>query len=315
MIKAQQGSLIQNTNIQVIDIRSMELDYYNKVFTNFSTLCALISGFVLTCLTNTDLTQFTRNTGSRIAGDAFFVLSAAAIAFSTYCLQQTVLCNVYALGLALRGPLGSMVIAVDGIINEQYGIVLSFVLTIVSFALATIAYFWVVETTIIASFSTCIMLIGMLYWYYYCTRIINRFQWTDERIVWDVDDDEDRAMHQHAPSSSAAVEGYLNKKDISLTKDQEDPWMRKYFVLDGAYLFYYENKQAANQSRDKPVNFRPILLPGYDVRSTRTAPFSIRLTPQDSEDDRRVWDFRCDTAEESNVWTEAFNFASTISIM
>ena len=75
MIAANQAVLFQNTNVHVTDIRNLELSYYTRVFTNFSTLCALVSGFVLASVTNTDLTQFTRNLGSRIAGDMFMIFS------------------------------------------------------------------------------------------------------------------------------------------------------------------------------------------------------------------------------------------------
>lgn len=262
-------------------------------------------------MTNTDLSQFTRNFGSQVAGDFFFVLSALSIAFSTYCLQQTVLCNVYALGLALRGPLGSMVIAVDGMIDEQYGIVFSFVLAILTFAFATIAYFWIVETTIMASFSTGIMVIGMYYWYFYSVRIINRFQWVDERITWDegYDDDIDQPC---APSRSPTAEGYLSKRDISAKRDETDPWTRKYFILDDGNLFYYESKQAADESRSKPANFRPIRILGYEVRSSLVSPFTIKLVPMDSDDERRVWEFRCDTPDEVSMWTVALESVSSV---
>jgi PH domain len=291
-----------------------ENPFFKLISTNcsvsFSTLSALISGFVLQSMTNTDLSQFTRNFGSQLAGDIYFVLSAVCIVSSTYCLQQTVLCNVYALGLALRGPLGSMVIAVDGLKDEQYGIVFSFMMAIFTFAISTIAFFWVVETTMISLFSTIIMIIGMFYWYFYSTRIINRFQWSDERIVWDDSDDFGQIK---APSQTETIEGYLSKRDVSIKSDNDgDPWTRKYFVLDEGSLFYYDSKQAADDTRNKPANFRPIKIMGYEIRSFLSAPYTIKLIPTDPEDDRRLWEFRCDTPEELRMWEEGLEKASSI---
>ena len=288
MIAANQAVLFQNTNVHVTDIRNLELSYYTRVFTNFSTLCALVSGFVLTSVTNTDLTQFTRNLGSRIAGDMFMIFSAVSIASSTYCLQQSVLCNVYALGLAIRGPLGSMGHAVDGMRAEMDAIVLTFVVMVVSFAVSQTAFFWVVETTIIAWLSTIIVVIGSIFWYYYCARIMNRFHWNDSRVVWDDLDCGDAWDGTYEPERSIA-EGYLYKKDISMKKDELDPWTRRYFVLDGTCLFYYENQERCVQNRSSPMNFRPIMIYGYEVRSTLSPPYIIHLVPIESEDDRREW--------------------------
>ena len=178
-------------------------------------------------VSNSDISKFTRNLGSRVSGDIYFICSALSMACGLYCVQQSILSNVYGLGLALRGPIGSMVFAVDGMIQEQYGIVLTFILTIVFFGLSTIAYFWVVETTIIASVSTVIMTTGFCYWYYYSTRIINRFKLTDEKIVWDDEDDVTIKIHPSLNCTPTA-EGYLTKKDISFTKDLDNPWVRLY---------------------------------------------------------------------------------------
>jgi hypothetical protein len=241
---------------------------------------------------------------------------------------------VYALGLALRGPLGSMVIAVDGLAEEKYIIVYTFFAAILSFALSTIAYFWVVETVIFASLSTLIVIVGIYFWYTYSIRIINKFQWDTDQVVWD--DIQMGAFNdqRQIPSSSSKIsnEGYLSLKDISFTKNSDNPWIRfknyrsllprphtlhnqltkriyfhvhrKYFVLHGSSLYYYENDFAAQHEKDKPQNFRPIEVSGYDIQSILSYPFSITLVPMDASDDRRVWEFRCDTLDEAFTWTE-----------
>lgn len=192
------------------------------------TLCSLYSGFIITSWTNTDLTQFERNVGSRLAGGTFYVASVISISCAIYCLQQCILCTVYAFGLALRGPLGSMVHAVNGIVEEQPLIISAFFLMNIFFAISTIAFFWGTETKILAIITTLLMSVGMCFWYYYCSRIINRFRWAEDIVAWDdirgVYLEEDRVF----PSSSSvnSAEGFLNLKDVSFAKDNEYPWVR-----------------------------------------------------------------------------------------
>jgi hypothetical protein len=193
------------------------------------TLCSLLAGFIMTSWTNTDLTQFERNVGSRVAGDIYFVTSAVSIALSIYCLTQSILCTVYAFGLALRGPLGSMVIAVDGIIQEKPLIIGSYFLAVLFFALSTVAFFWATQTSILAIATTVIMTIGMCFWYYYSIRIVNRFRWTDDCVAWDdISGSDYFGDGRILPSSSSAcsAEGFLSLKDISFSKDDENPWVR-----------------------------------------------------------------------------------------
>ena len=123
MIKAEQALLLQAANQQVIKIRNAELTYYTTVFESFNTQCALIAGFVLQALTNLNLEQAEKNKIVSIASIIFWISSAVAIATSLHCVLTTTLCNIYAPGMALRGPLGSMVRAVEGVVEEQVVII------------------------------------------------------------------------------------------------------------------------------------------------------------------------------------------------
>ena len=89
--------------------------------------------------------------------------------------------------------------AVDGMRSEMDAIVLTFIVMVISFAISQTAFFWVVETTVVAWISTVIMLIAAAYWYFYCVRIINRFQWHDSRVVWDDLDEVDSRDGIHEP--------------------------------------------------------------------------------------------------------------------
>jgi hypothetical protein len=76
--------------------------------------------------------------------------------------------------------------------------------------------------------------------------------------------------------------------------------------LEKSRLYYYENETFALSSRDRPQNFRPIELDGYEIQMPRADSLEISLIPIESDDDRRKWEFRCDTTGEVNYWRKAF---------
>ena len=119
MIKAEQSTLLQKANIRVVNIRNLEMTYYMNTYNNLSIQSGLVAGFVLQVLTNLNLSQAQKNAFTSIASAIFWILSALVVSSSLHCCLTSMLCNVYAPGLALRGPAGSMVKAVDGMIEEQ----------------------------------------------------------------------------------------------------------------------------------------------------------------------------------------------------
>lgn len=51
---------------------------------------------------------------------------------------------------------------------------------------------------------------------------------------------------------------------------------------------------------------------GYNVevmRNTTASGFYLRLVPSGKDDERKAWDFKCDTLDELNDWSHAFSDA------
>ena len=107
--------------------------------------------------------------------------------------------TVYGPGLALRGPLGSMSRAVDGMKIEQSSMLNSYVWLIITFALSILASFWLVmklEAAIVSSILFCIQAGG---WYHYTLRIYNRFKF--DAVDAGTFDDENEKQGSKAPTS------------------------------------------------------------------------------------------------------------------
>ena len=106
--------------------------------------------------------------------------------------------TVYGPGLALRGPLGSMLKAVEGMKIEQDTMLKCYVCLIGSFALSILASFFLVMTPKAAYISTSFFALQAYGWYHYTLRIYNRFKF-DAVQVGNFEDDDHK---DPAPSSS-----------------------------------------------------------------------------------------------------------------
>ena len=111
MQRAEQELLLQNSNQEVLAIRQQELTYFSTFFNSFSLQAALLAGFVLNSLNDNEYDRFA---GHQLADYVYWIFSAVLFAAALHCILTTVYCTVYGAGLALRGPVGSMIRAVDG---------------------------------------------------------------------------------------------------------------------------------------------------------------------------------------------------------
>jgi len=139
MLKAQQNQLAQSANIDLVNIRTAEIEYFVQFFTNFGTQCALIAGFQLSSICQVDTSG-----AARWSAYLYWISSALCICLSLHVLLCSVYSTVFGQGLALRGPTGSMVRAVDGMCAEQYEIIYIFSGNVFFLGCSTIATYYVV---------------------------------------------------------------------------------------------------------------------------------------------------------------------------
>ena len=51
------------------------------------------------------------------------------------------------------------------------------------------------------------------------------------------------------------------------------------------------------------------------MRNTTVSGFYLRLVPSSKDDERKAWDFKCDTLDELNDWSHAFSDAIELANM
>jgi hypothetical protein len=182
MNQANQQKLVQETNMNLVAIRSAEIEYFSTFFSNFGTQSALIIGCIMGSVSQVP--------GINSNINYFFVVmywisTAVTLAGALHVLLCTIFINVFGQGLALRGPLGSMVQAVEGMVIEQKQVLFSFIVTTAAFGVNCIGMYWIMMDQASAITSSVITLVGMYFWYHYCLRIYNRFKFSSKVVDWD----------------------------------------------------------------------------------------------------------------------------------
>ncbi len=112
-------------------------------------------------------------------------MSAAAFVISLQALLSSLIASVYGQGLALRGPLGSMVKTIDGMVYEQHQVVFCFVLAIACFLLQMGTMFMIMMNSTIGPICFGVIVVGGAVTYSYALRIYNRFNFAKDFATWD----------------------------------------------------------------------------------------------------------------------------------
>jgi hypothetical protein len=177
MNRANQHALFQATNQTLLNIRQQEINYYTNLNAAFGTQAALIGGFTYGIFTQNNYTAKAFATHIK---DLYWIFSAATIAAAIHVILTAMLLQGLGPGLALHGPVGSMVRACEGMREEQKAVVYGFGFMIISFSCSTLLLFWTVMSLASAIGSTVVWIIAVRFYYHYCERIYLRFYWKQE---------------------------------------------------------------------------------------------------------------------------------------
>lgn len=71
-------------------------------------------------------------------------------------------------------------------------------------------------------------------------------------------------------------------------------------------MYYFKNEMQSIGGN--PTKSRPIDISGFVLSAvSHEPPYALLISPKDSEDVRRHWEFRCDTLQEMEMWSIAFS--------
>jgi hypothetical protein len=112
----------------------------------------------------------------------FWVSGSLCIALALHCVFTTILLQVLGPGLALSGPIGSVMKATIGMHIETQQVFAVFVAMAIMFAFSTMCSFWIVMDPTAATVCTGIFFFSSYFWWFYCLRIYNRFHYVIDPI-------------------------------------------------------------------------------------------------------------------------------------
>jgi hypothetical protein len=186
MLQANQQVVNQHANIKLVEIRQAEISYFTSFFTSFGTQCFLLAGFLAGSVSQTPAFHCATNC-VYFWQFLYNLMVSICLALTCMVLLATVFISVFGQGLAIRGPAGSMVDTVQGMVKEQHTIVFLFAWVVATFQAQLMSLFFIVmdwEIAVVCCFF--LSLIGY-YTYFASMRIYNRFKWDFTKSGWNYD--------------------------------------------------------------------------------------------------------------------------------
>jgi hypothetical protein len=213
MNQANQKVVIQNANINLIHIRTFELNYFSNFFSNFGTQSALMIGFIAGSISQVPGYDDPTDAGLFWALE-YWISSSLCVGCAIACLVSAFFILVFGQGLAIRGKEGSMIQTIDGMIIEQRYIVLLFCLTLFFFGLQCMGMYYLMFDPLSALITTIITALAMIQGYREAIRLYNRFYCGDLTTMFEEKDEEDE-LNDLDPS---LVTDLMSKKKRTVKK-------------------------------------------------------------------------------------------------
>mmetsp|Transcript_21833 Transcript_21833/g.51743 ORF Transcript_21833/g.51743 Transcript_21833/m.51743 type:complete len:188 (-) Transcript_21833:81-644(-) len=179
MLFADKRNLETNLQVSLLKIRDKELQFYVGNCIAMGTQSAVLAGFAYNGIIQVDIPD---GANDWLRG-AWLVTSCCAMGFEMICLVSTSFCVMFGPGLALRGPDGSMHLAVDGLMLEYRRAALFYGAGMSMFFLSLMLFAWLVFDWHAAVPMMIAMCFGAYDMYHYALRLIGKFHLRADEMV------------------------------------------------------------------------------------------------------------------------------------
>ena len=102
--------------------------------------------------------------------------------------------------------------------------------------------------------------------------------------------------------------GYLTLRNASMNEKRHNSWRRRFLLLRGNELWFYQSEIAYEKNPDVTVRSRPLDVTLYKVAGfTEQPPFKLTLCHIDPNfDGGNTWELKCDSMYEMYGWSRCF---------
>jgi hypothetical protein len=261
MYQANHDAIVQNLNYDLVMLRQNEVLYFVNFFSTFGTQAALMAGFLAASISQVPGLEVDCHYAFK---QTYWISTSIGFVGALHVLICTVFLAVYGQGLALRGPVGSMMTAVEGMVYEQEQVVGCFIFTVVFFTISTVATFFIMVPIEAAIVCTILMLFGIYAWYHYVLRIYNRFQYKKIGRTWSTTSDDDTKTPFTSSNDKVLLndERYFRKSVVSNNDDGDASAPGSHAMNDSKPLLTGKNNKNAGDKGSFLNKFKDIFSKG-----------------------------------------------------
>ena len=123
MLSASKNALEATLNESLVKLQNQELMFYQNNFASIATMATFIGGFAFGALFTNEDSMNGLLGHNRELEVCFYLLACVTIGAMMWCVISCTMLNIYGPNLALRGPDGSLTLAVDKVarVRGAYG--------------------------------------------------------------------------------------------------------------------------------------------------------------------------------------------------
>uniref|UniRef100_A0A7S2F3N5 Uncharacterized protein n=1 Tax=Octactis speculum TaxID=3111310 RepID=A0A7S2F3N5_9STRA len=179
MLRADKLLLQSNLRQNAIKLKEKEFNLHHDNFANVGTQSAVLAGFAVTALIEFQVPMGT----PRLLQLAYYCCVMVSLSANLLCVANTTSLSVLGTGLALRGPDGAMVRAVEGLYEERKQVFLSFAIGLYMMLFAVFFGAWIIMENEAAVMSSSIIIFSLRRIYIHFRRISLKLKFEEDESV------------------------------------------------------------------------------------------------------------------------------------
>lgn len=148
-------------------------------------------------------------------------------------------------------------------------------------------------------------------------RVLQRRQSDQVRTAKKVEDLINSGVHIDPCTKTTDIDkevrysGYLTLRNASMNERRHNTWRRRYLLLRGSELWFYQSELSYEKNPHVTVRSRPLDITLYKIAGfSEQPPYKLILCHIDPNfDGGNTWEFKCDSVYEMYGWTKCFQEA------